>query len=1033
VQPKWVYLLLLLFLIQPARAQRGLAFIRFSTEDGIGLSSNVVYSMYQGSKGFMWVGTANGLQRFDGRKFIQFSTAGPESEPMPYTMAAQIMPVDSGKLLVSFPLQHEFGIFNPRSFKYKKTNLRNQLPITARAEFKLWRDNQGQLLLNISGRELLMYHQQQNAFLPYTVYNVPKGWRINLNGFFDDAKKNQVWLACDSGLVIYDRASRQTWSRHNNPHNLPIFKQPKLQDHITEVYIDRKRRIWLFSWPSWAGVSRRQYKFCLDSTGSRFLHQDTLGLNLPIEGYTEYHGIFEPKEGGMWVYGLGVLLNYDMASGRFLLHRNTDVASSLSVDYNAVHQIMQDKDGALWIATDRGLYFTGYDDDSFATTNVIFARQREQTSFTDLLQMPNGDYWLSSWGSGIHSLSKELMTVPNHVYKQKPEDQLPKNIAAEAYLPWTLCLEPRSTKVWIGCNKGILIIHDTVKKTTRYLQPEACNKSTIRFIGADAKNRLWLGTQAGRLVKWEKGRFTVVQDIGTIIYKIFFDKSGIIWLATHEKGLYAIDPESSRILQHYTSEKGKGKLFSNTGTDIEQLNDSTIVYGAGALNFINKKTGAVRIIEYGKGLPSNTVKRLRMDNTGFLWIITSNGLCRYNPRNDRITTYGRSDGILLAEQTGATDYFDVQGRLLFAGQNALIMFNPASYSNSKPPADVTITDFRLFNQFLPADSLAQLPEIRLDHNQNTFAIHFASLSYMQRNKLAYYYKMNGIDKGWNLADGSDVVNFQLLPPGWYTFQVYCETIEGIRSKNITTLEFYIRPPYWHTKWFWSCIVFLAGLFTYFIHNLRVNRLLAVEKLRNRVARDLHDDMGSTLSTINILSSMAKTKMHTDTVKTSEYLSKIGDNSQRMMEAMDDIVWSIKPTNDSMQRIAARMREFATSVLEAKDIGINFLVQEEVFYVKLNMEARRDFFLLFKEAVNNAAKYSKATAVSVKLELRHRTLMLTVQDDGEGFDVATADSGNGLGNMHKRADSMNGKVRIQSAPQIGTTVIVTIPLLQNLKP
>lgn len=988
--------------------------------------------MYQDEKGFMWVGTANGLQRFDGRKFIHFSTAGPDSEAMPYTMAGQIVPADSGKLLLSFPSQHEFGIFNPRSFKYKKSALHNRHPITARAEFKLWRDSKGQLLLNISGRELLKYHQQQNAFLPFTEYNVPEGWRINLTGVFDDAAKGQVWLACDSGLLIYDRASRQTWSRHHNPRQLPILNQPKLQDHLTEVYIDRKRRIWIFSWPSW-GKLGQQYKFCLDSTGSRFLQQDTLGLNLPTKGYAEYHSIFEPKEGGMWVYGLHVLLNYDMASGRFLLHGNNDLSSSISVDYNAVHQIAQDKDGAIWIATDRGLYFTSYGNDSFNTTNFIFARQREQTSFTDLLQMPNGDYWLSSWGSGVRSLSKDLQPVHNQVYKQKPEEQLPASIAGEAYLPWTLCLEPRSTRVWIGCNKGILIIHDTVKKTTRYLQPDACKGSTIRFIGADARGRLWLGMQSGRLVRWENNRFSVIQDIGTIIYKIFFDKDGIVWLATHEKGLYALDPESGGILQHYTSEKGKGKLFSNTGADIEQLNDSTIVYGAGALNFINKKTGAVRIIEYGMGLPSNTVKRLRMDNTGFLWIITANGLCRYNPRNDRITTYGRSDGILLAEQTGATDYFDAQGRLLFAGQNALIMFNPASYRNSKPPADVTITDFRLFNQYLPADSLAQLPEIRLNHDQNSFAIHFASLSYMQRNKLAYYYKMEGIDKGWNLADGSDVVNFQLLPPGRYAFQVYCETIEGIRSKNITTLEFYIRPPFWQTKWFWSCVVLLLGLIIYFIHNLRVNRLLAVEKLRNRVARDLHDDMGSTLSTINILSSMAKTKMHTDTVKTSEYLSKIGDNSQRMMEAMDDIVWSIKPTNDSMQRIAARMREFATSALEAKDIGIDFQVQDEVFDVKLNMEARRDFFLLFKEAVNNAAKYSKATAVCVKLELRHRTLVLLVQDNGEGFDVAAADGGNGLGNMHKRADSMNGKVRIQSTPGAGTQVTVVIPLLQKLKP
>jgi signal transduction histidine kinase len=237
------------------------------------------------------------------------------------------------------------------------------------------------------------------------------------------------------------------------------------------------------------------------------------------------------------------------------------------------------------------------------------------------------------------------------------------------------------------------------------------------------------------------------------------------------------------------------------------------------------------------------------------------------------------------------------------------------------------------------------------------------------------------------------------------------------------MNFYIRPPFWKTKWFISCLFFLLALVIYAIHNLRVNRLLAVEKLRNRVARDLHDDMGSTLSTINILSSMAKTKMTTDAVKTTEYLSKISDNSQRMMEAMDDIVWSIKPSNDSMQRVTARMREFATSVLEAKDIELNFSVQEEVFDVKLNMEARRDFFLVFKEAVNNAAKYSGAEKVVVEVTLNKRAMVLTVQDNGRGFDVVKADGGNGLGNMQKRAEAMNGRVRIYSKSGTGTTVLI----------
>jgi len=222
------------------------------------------------------------------------------------------------------------------------------------------------------------------------------------------------------------------------------------------------------------------------------------------------------------------------------------------------------------------------------------------------------------------------------------------------------------------------------------------------------------------------------------------------------------------------------------------------------------------------------------------------------------------------------------------------------------------------------------------------------------------------------------------------------------------------------------LLFLVALLIYEIHELRVNKLLAVETLRSRVARDLHDDMGSTLSTINILSSMASSKISEDTLKTNEYLVKISEYSERMMDAMDDIVWSIKPSNDSMQKIIARMREFATNVLEAKEIDFEFSIVEEVYDVKLNMEARRDFFLIFKEAINNAAKYSDADNVFIQLIMQNKRLVLFVKDDGAGFDIAEAD-GNGLGNMKKRADNINGIVTIKSFKGKGTTVRLVIPV------
>ena len=203
--------------------------------------------------------------------------------------------------------------------------------------------------------------------------------------------------------------------------------------------------------------------------------------------------------------------------------------------------------------------------------------------------------------------------------------------------------------------------------------------------------------------------------------------------------------------------------------------------------------------------------------------------------------------------------------------------------------------------------------------------------------------------------------------------------------------------------------------------------MAVESVRQKVSRDLHDDIGSTLSTINILSLMAKSKLREDPSKTIEYLDKISDNSSRMMEAMDDIVWSINPVNDNMQKLLARMRSFATEVLEPKNIDLDLHFDEALNDIHLDMETRRDLFLLFKEAVNNTAKYSDATHIVIHMRLKNKIMKLTVQDNGCGFEVEKADSGNGLNNMQKRAEKLKSKYAITSEKGKGTTVILEMPI------
>lgn len=1012
---RFFFAIILILLCYNAKAQSGFAFNHITSEDGVGLNSDVVYTTYQDEKGFIWVGTSNGLQRFDGAKFISFSSAG-EKGRLPISDLVKIISVKKNELWLHFQNRGEVGVFNTVTFQYRQVNIQPARSLPLRREVKLWRDSKGGVYLSIWMYGILKYNLQKDAFIDYDGFQLPKGW-MPTSHLHEDTVTNRFWFPCaDSGLAMHDVATGKTYTQKFNPIQHPILKRYANNPSAFEIYIDSKRRYWIFHWDT------AHHRLCYSENGT--LLKDTAGLS-ENDGYQELRYFFESRQKGLWLYGPNSLYNYDNDLNRFFFSKGSNRQIDY-IQYGTVYQMTEDRDGGIWVATDNGLYFLNGGRSNWEVKNYFLSpKDGAGYEITDILELQTGEYWLSSWGNGVLTLTDKFQRYEAGIYKSMPVfDRVSNNQYRQT---WTLHQQADGL-IWVGCQAGKYILHNPATKTSTFHQLQEAENATIRFIAAGSDNSLWIGTQRGHLIRYNGNKFTALQKFNTIIRKIFIDKQGLIWVALEGDGLFCLNETGEKIIHHFTTGNNDGDhLFQNNAFDIEQLNDSVIICAAGVMNFIYKKTGKVKWLTVEAGLPGNTLMRIRRDHMGYMWMITANGLCRYNPVNHRITPYGRKDAVMVAKITREADYLNAANYLMFAGGSNLLVFKSGNDEIENRPPDVLITDFKLFSTYLPVDSLLHLPYVRMKSDQNSFTINFSSLSYLQREKLVYYYRMRGISNDWIKADGGGSVSFTLLPPGKYTFEVYCENIDGVRSKNIASVSIRIQPPFWRTAWFMSTLLTIVAIIAYSMHRLRIKRILAVEKIRNRVARDLHDDMGSTLSTINILSSMAKAKLNSDLHKTGEYINKISDNSQRMMEAMDDIVWAIKPANDSMHKVVGRMREFATNVFEAKDIDLEFKAEEAVNNVNINMEARRDFFLIFKEAVNNAAKYSKCDQATVDIYVDHHKLILQVKDNGIGFNVKAADGGNGLGNMQKRADALKGKIQIQSNPGEGTMVTLTVPL------
>jgi two-component sensor histidine kinase len=357
--------------------------------------------------------------------------------------------------------------------------------------------------------------------------------------------------------------------------------------------------------------------------------------------------------------------------------------------------------------------------------------------------------------------------------------------------------------------------------------------------------------------------------------------------------------------------------------------------------------------------------------------------------------------------------------LMSSAEKRFVIFNIDSVLSPAEPGNVHFSNIKLNEKNIQPDSTGITSALRLKYNQYS-NIHFKFSDYSLINQagIKYEYTLyNGGDTVWNRIEGSPELTFTKISPGNYKLLLRATNGFGDYSPQVTSFSLSIRPLFTQTAWFLVVIIVITAAILYGIYVYRMRQIRRLQVIRNNIASDLHDDIGSTLNSISIYSEVAKQQAGMEIPA----LELIGSNSRKIIESMSDIVWTINPENDSFEKIIVRMRSFAHQLLKAKKIEYTFESDDKLNSLVLPMQARKNFYLVFKEAITNLIKYSEASRVAISIKEESKTIVLLVRDNGIGIPENFETQGNGLINMKRRAEEINAELKIISANGEGTGI------------
>lgn len=1012
-------------------SQPAVSFRHLTVDDG--LTQNTINVFFQDKKGYLWMGTQNGLNIYDGYGFRVFSHKDQDSLSHDWVWDIfedkdNFIWIATWRGLTRYDQRnHSFEWFLPDSLS--SSSISGDRPVA------VVQDGPGYLWIGTWGGGLNRYDPKNQAFRSY----ISSGEDENMPGPLIRSmhldSSGCLWIGTWNGLWRLSGLDGDHYHfQHCNPEN--GYTGIRGNEKITCIEEDMSGNIW-------AGTLEDGLLRVDRQTAEVTIFRHDPDDNSSPAG-NDISALKCDRNGMMWIGTVSDGLSRFMPGGKRFEHFRHDAEDPSSLGADNVNSIFEDISGNIWVGAGGANIlipgFPGFRHYSYHRHGDHNLSSRKVTCF---LEDPDGRIWIGTETGGINILSPETGIIEK--MQHSPGD--PFSISNNNISSFTA---DSNGNIWIGTRGGGL---NRWVPGTGILPPVREDRNRPETVGLDYINGLtyhdgivWIATYGEALISYDittglTVKFTSSPDnentiSGNYLLRIFRDSRGIIWIGTWGTGLTRFDPVRNQFTRFLHRADDPQSISGNIIHSIyESLSDTGRIIWTGTDNGISwidpDKYPAVHFshITPEKGLPGSSVYGILSDGSGRLWISGNSGLARYDLKSGQVRRFSPLDGIQSNEFNAGAFYSLSNGMLLFGGVNGFNMFDPEKITESRFNPKIVITSFRVFDRdIFPGISASYAENLTLNHSQNFFTIEFASLDFSNPAKNIYIYRLEGVDRDWVEAGSRREAFYTGISPGKYVFRVMGTNSDGIWSTSEARLNIHITPPFRQTWWF--RIILLSALLTvlYMLHKYRVNRIKDLERLRLRIASDLHDEIGSALTRINIHSQQIENVREIDTI--SSISRKIAELSRNVISTMSDVVWSIDSRNDTSKDMVERMADLAHDTLSSDNIRVSILQKGMDKKRKVPVIFRQNVFFIFKETINNAVKHSGAGEVEIRLVLKDNSFMMKISDDGTGFDPDKIKQGNGLRNMKMRTARLGGQLSITSCN--GTQILLKIHHLKNLR-